>query len=186
MQAGVPTLCVPMRTLLIPAVFGLILLTIAIVARSGKLAREDPGTPISTGMREAMGMMTLPPEQEAAINQLFPDAEITRTGLRYVIVRPGTEGTAPQRGQIATIHYRGTFIDGSPLDDSYSKDTPYSFEAGKAQVVPGLDQAILEMNVGEQRNLVIPYWLGYGEKGVKGKIPEKATLLFTVELLGVE
>jgi FKBP-type peptidyl-prolyl cis-trans isomerase len=175
-----------MRTLIVPALFGLILLAIAITTRSGKLARENPGAPISSGMREAMGMMVLPPEQEAALAQLFPTAEITRTGLRYVVTRPGTDDTKPQRGQVVAIHYRGTFLDGAPLDDSYSKGTPYRFEAGKAQVVPGLDQAVLDMTVGERRSLVIPYWLAYGEKGVKGKIPEQSTLLFDVELLAIE
>ena len=81
-----------MRTLIVPAIFGLILLAIAITTRSGKFARENPGAPINSAMREAMNMMLLPPGQEAIITQLYPEAEITKTGLRYVISQTG-EGT---------------------------------------------------------------------------------------------
>lgn len=172
-----------MRTLIVPAIFGLILLAIAITTRSGKLARENPGAPINSAMREAMDMMVLPPEQEAAVNLLLPDAEITPTGLRYVVQRTGQPDSQPQRGEVVGIHYKGTFMDGTYLDDSYSKGETFKFEVGKAQVVPGMDQAVMDMNVGEKRALVVPYWLAYGEAGVKGKIPEKSTLLFEIELV---
>jgi len=172
-----------MRTLIVPVIFGIILLAIALTTRSGKLARENPGAPINSAMREAMGMMTLSPEQEAAVSQLMPQAEITNTGLRFEIDRPGKPDTKPQRGEVVGIHYRGTFMDGTYLDDSYSKGETFKFEVGKAQVVPGMDQAVLDMNIGEKRSLVIPYWLAYGESGVKGKIPEKSTLLFELELI---
>lgn len=175
-----------MRTLIVPAIFGLILLAIAITTRSGKLARENPGAPINAAMREAMDMMVLPPEQEAVINQLYPGAEMTRTGLRYIITQPGTGDTKPQRGQLVAIHYRGNFLDGTYLDDSYSKGSAFSLEAGKAQVIPGMDQAIMDMTKGEKRIIIIPYWLAYGDAGVKGKIPEKSTLVFEVELVDIQ
>jgi hypothetical protein len=174
-----------MRTLLVPAIFGIILLTIAIVTRSGTFARENPGAPINSAMREAMDMMVLPPEQEAIIGQLYPNAEITKSGLRYVVTQAGDGVTIPARGQPVAIHYRGTFLDGTYLDDSFKHNDTYKFPAGKAQVVPGLDQAVLDMSKGEKRILIIPYWLGYGEKGVQGKIPEKTTLVFEVELVDV-
>ncbi len=174
---------VAMRTLIVPAIFGLILLAIAITTRSGKFARENPGAPINSAMREAMNMMVLPPEQEAEIARIYPGAQITQTGLRYVINRPGEEGTKPRRGEVVAIHYRGTFMDGTYLDDSYSKGESFKFEVGKAQVIPGMDQAVLDMNIGEKRSLAVPYWLAYGERGVQGKIPEKTTLLFELELL---
>jgi len=172
-----------MRTLIVPAIFGLILLAIAITTRSGKLARENPGAPINSAMREAMNMMTLPPAQEVALQQLMPGAEITRTGLRFLVEREGEPDSQPQRGEVVGIHYRGTFMDGSYLDDSYSKGETFKFEVGKAQVIPGMDQAVMDMNIGEKRSLAVPYWLAYGEAGVKGKIPEKSTLLFEIELL---
>ena len=84
------------------------------------------------------------------------------------------------------IHYRGSFLDGTYLDDSYSKGGAVSLEAGKAQVIPGMDQAIMDMTKGERRTIIVPYWLGYGEAGVKGKIPEQATLVFEVELIDIK
>lgn len=174
-----------MRTLIVPAVFGLILLAIAITTRSGKLARENPGAPINSAMREAMDMMVLPPAKEAVINQLYPEAQMTQTGLRYIVTQPGEGTVKPTRGQPVAIHYRGNFLDGTYLDDSYSKGRPFSLEAGKAQVIPGMDQAIMDMTKGERRLIIVPYWLGYGESGVKGKIPEQATLVFEVELIDI-
>lgn len=175
-----------MRTLIVPAIFGLILLAIAITTRSGKFARDNPGAPINSAMREAMNMMLLPPGQEAIITQLYPGAEISQTGLRYIISQPGEGTTKPVRGQLVAIHYRGNFLDGTYLDDSYSKGGAISLEAGKAQVIPGMDQAIMDMTKGERRLIIIPYWLGYGEAGVKGKIPEQATLVFEVELVDIK
>lgn len=175
-----------MRTLIVPAIFGLILLAIAITTRSGKLARENPGAPINAAMREAMDMMVLDPSDEAVINQLYPQAQMTEKGLRYIVTRPGDGTTKPTRGQPVAIHYRGNFLDGTYLDDSYSKGQAFSLQAGKAQVIPGMDQGIMDMTKGERRILIIPYWLGYGEAGVKGKIPEKTTLVFEVELIDMQ
>ncbi|WP_221031298.1 FKBP-type peptidyl-prolyl cis-trans isomerase [Actomonas aquatica] len=174
-----------LRTLLVPALFGLALLTIALVTRSGKLARENPGAPINSAMREAMNMMTLPIVDEGIVSQRYPKAEITPTGLRYLITQPGDGLTRPTRGQEVLVHYRGFFLDGTPLDDSYSKGQPFHLQAGQAQVIPGWDEAIMEMTKGEKRTLIIPYWLGYGEKGIKGHIPPEATLVFEVELVDV-
>ncbi len=172
-----------LRPLLVPALFGLALLTIALVTRSGKLARDNPGAPINSAMREAMHMMTLPPADEAEVTRRFPAAEITSTGLRYVVTQPGDGVTKPARGQPVLVNYRGTFLDGTYLDDSFKRGAPYGFPAGQAQVIPGWDEAVMDMSKGEKRTLIIPYWLAYGEKGVTGHIPPKATLIFEVELV---
>ncbi|GAB5560170.1 MAG: hypothetical protein SynsKO_18170 [Synoicihabitans sp.] len=174
-----------MRTLIVPAIFGLALLTIALVTRSGKLARENPGAPINSAMREAMNMMILPPGEEELIQHRYPGVQITNTGLRYVVNEEGDGQTIPERGQVVAITYRGSFLDGTYLDDSFKHGDTYKFPVGKAQVVPGLDEAVLGMSEGEKRTLIIPYWLGYGENGVKGKIPEKTTLVFEVQLVDV-
>ncbi len=154
------------------------------MTRSGKLARENPGAPINSAMREAMNLMTLPPADEAAVRQQFPAARITSTGLRYVVTRPGDGTTRPARGQTVAVNYEGTFLDGTPLDRS-EKGAPYRFQVGRAQVIPGWDEAILDMTEGEKRTLIVPYWLAYGEKGVKGHIPPKSTLIFDIELAEV-
>lgn len=130
-------------------------------------------------------MMTLPLGQDELIQRRFPGVQITKTGLRYVIEKDGDGETFPQRGQPVAITYRGEMLDGTYLDDSFKRGEPYRFPAGKAKVVPGMDEAIMTMSQGEKRTLIIPYWLGYGEKGVKGQIPEMMTLIFEVELVEV-
>lgn len=174
------------RSLLVPALLGLILLTIAFVTRSGYFARKNPGVPINSAMREAMHMMVLPPEDEATVRAKFPTAQITSTGLRYVVRQPGDGITRPQRGQTVAVTYRGTLLDGTPIDDSFKNGAPFEFAAGQSAVIPGWDEAIMDMSVGEERMLVVPFWLAYGEKGVKGHIPPQATLIFDVTLVAVK
>lgn len=172
-----------LRSLLVPVVFGLALLAIAIVVRTGILARQDPGRPINSAMREAMQQVSLPPNDEALIQQQYPNAITTASGLRYIVEREGTGTETPRRGQIAAVHYRGTFLDGTPFDDSYSREGPFNFPVGQGRVIAGWDEAVMDMKIGEKRRLIIPYWLAYGEKGSRGKIPPRATLVFEVELL---
>ena len=174
-----------LRSLLVPALFGLALLTIAVVTRSGWFARDNPGAPINSAMREAMNMMTLDPADEAEVARRFPSAQITSTGLRFVVTLPGDGVTRPERGQKVLVNYRGHFLDGTYLDDSFKRGGPYGFQAGLAQVIPGWDEAVMTMSKGEKRTLIIPYWLGYGDKGIKGHIPGKTTLVFEVELLDI-
>ncbi|MCC5022120.1 MAG: FKBP-type peptidyl-prolyl cis-trans isomerase [Candidatus Synoicihabitans palmerolidicus] len=174
-----------LRSLLVPALFGLALLTIALITRSGIFARDNPGMPINSAMREAMHMMVLAPADEAFVSQHYPNASITSTGLRYLVTTPGNGLTKPQRGDVVSVEYRSAFIDGTPLDDSYKNEGPYQFPAGLARVIPGWDEAVMDMSVGERRTLIVPYWLGYGENGIKGHIPGKITLIFEVNLTGI-
>lgn len=174
-----------LRTLLVPAVFGAILLTIALVTRSGKFARDNPGAPINSAMREAMNMMVLAPNDEALVNQRFPGAKITSTGLRYIVRQPGDGVTRPRRGQTAIVHYQGALLDGRVFDDSRKQGQPFAFAVGLARVIKGWDEGVLDMTKGEKRTLIIPHWLGYGEKGVQEHIPAAATLVFEVELIDV-
>ena len=173
------------RVLLVPALFGVILFTIAIVTRSGKFARENPGQPINSAMREAMNMMNLDPDVEATISLRYPTAKITSTGLRYVIDKPGDGITKPERGQTVAVNYRGAFLDGTEFDNSYKRGEPFTFQVGLARVIPGWDEGVRDMTLGETRTLIIPYWLGYGDKGIQGHIPGKATLIFDVELVDI-
>jgi hypothetical protein len=171
--------------LLVPALFGVVLLTIAIVTRSGKFARENPGNPINSAMREALNMMVLDPATEDIVGIRYPTAQITSTGLRYVIDKPGEGTIKPERGQTVAVNYRGTFLDGSELDNSYKRGEPFVFQVGLARVIPGWDEGVRDMTVGETRTLIIPYWLGYGDKGIQGHIAAKATLIFEVELVEI-
>ena len=109
----------------------------------------------------------------------------TSTGLRYrdVTVGSGQEATA---GRTAVVHYTGWLPDGKKFDSSRDRGEPFSFPLGAGQVIPGWDQGIAGMKVGGRRKLVIPSELGYGAQGAPPDIPPNSTLVFDVELLGVQ
>jgi FKBP-type peptidyl-prolyl cis-trans isomerase len=173
-----------MRSIFVLALLGVALITVAIVVRSGAYGRRDPGLPINSAMREALGTQLLPDRDAMVIAQRFPGARETPRGLRYLIRSAGTGDETPQRGQWVTAHYDAWFLDGTSFDSSRQKDLgPLNFQVGAGNVIAGWDEAFLTMKRGEKRTLIIPYWLAYGEKGIRGRIPPKATLIFDVELL---
>lgn len=107
----------------------------------------------------------------------------TESGLQYTDLVEG-KGETPQTGQIVTVHYTGTLQDGTKFDSSRDRGQPFKFKIGLGQVIKGWDEGVGSMKVGGRRQLVIPPQLGYGSRGI-GPIPPNSTLLFDVELLGV-
>jgi FKBP-type peptidyl-prolyl cis-trans isomerase FkpA len=95
------------------------------------------------------------------------------------------EGAEAVNGKTVSVHYTGTFIDGSIFDSSVQRGTPFEFFLGAGQVIKGWDQGVLGMKVGGKRKLTIPPELGYGDND-RGPIPGGSTLIFEVELLGVK
>ncbi len=107
-------------------------------------------------------------------------------------LKPGT-GPAVAAGQTAVVHYTGwLYAEGAPdnkgrkFDSSRDRREPFGFEVGAGHVIKGWDQGVAGMKVGEQRRLTIPPELGYGARGAGGVIPGGATLIFDVELVGIE
>jgi FKBP-type peptidyl-prolyl cis-trans isomerase len=172
-----------MRSLFVLLLLGVLLGTVAIVVRSGVYARENPGKPINSAMRLALdrGPRELSAEDAALIAQKYPAAQKTESGLRYIVQVPG-EGEPPAAGARVTVQYEGRLLDGTKFDSTYDRKEPFTFTVGVGKVVRGWDEAFSEMRKGEKRTLIIPYWLGYGDKRV-GLIPPRATLVFDVELL---
>lgn len=109
----------------------------------------------------------------------------TASGLKYIDTVVGT-GASPTKGERVTVHYVGTFEDGQEFDSSVRRGEPFQFVIGVGQVIKGWDEGVATMKVGGKRKLQIPPYLGYGERGAGNVIPPNATLLFDVELLGVE
>lgn len=109
----------------------------------------------------------------------------TTSGLKYVILKAG-EGPLPKKGEIVKVHYTGKLADGTKFDSSYDRNEPIAFPLGTGQVIPGWDEGIALLHVGDQARLVIPPDLAYGASGAGGVIPPNATLTFEVELVSVE
>jgi len=103
-----------------------------------------------------------------------------------VVSAPDSCDRKSGRGDMMTMHYRGTLLDGTEFDSSYSRSDPFKFQLGVGQVIKGWDEGLLDMCVGEKRKLTIPSHLGYGEAGAGDRIPPKATLVFDVECLKIE
>lgn len=114
-----------------------------------------------------------------------PDApqEFTQTdsGLKYRILRK-SDGKKPTASDSVTVHYRGTFDDGSEFDSSYKRGEPAQFPL--RGVVPGWTEGLQLVGEGGMIELEIPPELGYGADGRRG-IPPNATLHFVVELIEV-
>ena len=126
-------------------------------------------------------------EREAAraeLDKLAAGFKETESGLRYQILQKG-EGKKAEKGNTVSVHYKGQLADGTVFDSSYKRNSPIDFQVGVGQVIPGWDEGICLLNVGDKARLVIPSDLGYGSAGAGGVIPPNATLVFDVELVGV-
>lgn len=107
----------------------------------------------------------------------------TPSGLQYKIITKGN-GAIPADTSKVKVNYKGTLIDGTEFDSSYKRNEPATFRAN--QVIKGWTEALTMMPVGSKWELYIPSDLGYGSRETGGQIKPFSTLVFEVELLGIE
>ncbi len=122
---------------------------------------------------------------DAATNQVIE----MPNGLKYTDTKIGDGATATP-GSKVSLHYTGWLynngVKGTKFDSSVDRGQPFQFTLGAHQVIAGWDEGVAGMKVGGKRTLIIPPELGYGARGAGGVIPPNATLIFDVELLGVQ
>jgi FKBP-type peptidyl-prolyl cis-trans isomerase FkpA len=111
-----------------------------------------------------------------------PGAVVTTSGLVFRSLKDGS-GAKPGASDVVKVHYRGTFPDGKEFDSSYARGTPIEFPLNR--VIPCWTEGVQRMAVGSKARLTCPSRIAYGERGAGGVIPPNATLVFEVELLGV-
>ena len=109
----------------------------------------------------------------------------TASGLEYVEIVEG-KGSRPKAAESVSVHYTGWLKSGTKFDSSRDRGQPFVFPIGRGRVIKGWDEGVGSMKVGGKRKLIIPAHLGYGDSGAGGVIPPGATLIFEVELVGIE
>ncbi len=160
-------------------VCALVLVISQIMAQPPEVLADPAEAPTPTPM-----VATANPTAEGPQIAMTADTDYitTPSGLQYRDIQEGT-GETPSKGQLASVHYTGTLMNGKKFDSSRDRGEPFTFPVGAGRVIKGWDEGVSTMKVGGQRELIIPADLAYGSRGVPGVIPPNATLKFDVELL---
>ncbi len=110
---------------------------------------------------------------------------MTKSGVNIEVITEG-KGVTPKEGQMVTVHYTGWLTDSTKFDSSRDRGQPFTYQFGVGQVIKGWDDGVATLKVGGKSKFTIPSELGYGTRGAGGIIPPNATLIFEVELLGIQ
>ena len=112
------------------------------------------------------------------------DMTTTPSGLKYQVLKKGTGTVSPKATDTVTVHYKGTLLDGTVFDSSIERGQPATFPLNV--VIPGWTEGLQLMKVGDKFKFEIPPNLAYGANSPSPKIPPNSTLVFEVELLGIQ
>jgi len=146
-------------------VFGLSACTLQL---PGKAAVSETPDITSEAQVTEVPMTPTPPITELKIEDLY-----------------GGTGPEAKGGDTVSVHYTGTFLDGTKFDSSLDRKTPFEFRLGAGEVISGWDIGIKGMRVGGKRRLTIPPQFAYGDRGAGNVIPPNTTLMFEVDLLAI-
>jgi FKBP-type peptidyl-prolyl cis-trans isomerase len=129
--------------------------------------------------KEAGGKNIAAQDSFLAQNKAEKDVVTTASGLQYKVLKAGA-GPKPKATDAVKVHYKGTLLDGTEFDNSYTRGEPVTFPVN--QVIPGWSEGLQLMNTGGKYQLWIPSKLAYGERGAGQQIGPNALLVFEVEL----
>lgn len=122
-------------------------------------------------------------EKFLAENAKKAGVTVTASGLQYEVLKAG-DGAKPKESDYVKVNYRGTLLDGTEFDSSYKRGKPITFPL--KGVIKGWTEGVQLMNVGSKYKFYIPADLAYGEQGAGSTIAPNSTLIFEIELLGIE
>jgi FKBP-type peptidyl-prolyl cis-trans isomerase len=108
----------------------------------------------------------------------------TASGLQYQVLKQGTGTVSPKPTDTVRVHYHGTLLNGNVFDSSVQRGEPISFPLNR--VIAGWTEGLQLMKVGDKFKFIIPPQLAYGANSPTPSIPPNSTLVFEVELLGIE
>ena len=112
------------------------------------------------------------------------EMKTTASGLKYQVLKQGTGTVSPKATDTVKVHYHGTLLNGTVFDSSVERGEPISFPLNR--VIPGWTEGLQLMKVGDKFKFEIPPDLAYGANSPSPKIPPNSTLVFEVELLGIQ
>jgi len=125
----------------------------------------------------------LPPEDLEIVEQRWPEAKKTFTGLRYIIMEPGdVQGPTPGPGTMVSVAYKGMLLNGKVFDESTGRP-PLTVRLARGNLIDGWEEALQKMHKGEKWLLIIPPELAYGAAGKPPTIKRYSTLVFEMQLM---
>lgn len=170
----------------------LLLLSVASLTTAQEQGASTPAAAVPAGQVVPPGVVVPPPPPTPQQIVAATAQEAATAGLGVIELKAG-KGPAALPGTVVAVHYTGWLQDttqpeakGSKFDSSRDRKQPFVFPLGQRRVIRGWDLGVVGMQVGGQRRLVIPAALAYGDRGAGNVIPPGATLIFDIELLGLD
>ena len=121
----------------------------------------------------------------AFLARQYPTATLNPSGLRWITERQG-RGSKPNPGSTAVVNIKGMLLSGTVFANTDLSGGAEELPVGTGRILPGLDEAIMDMSVGERRTIIVPPELGYGARAVENIIPANSFLVFEIELAGIK